>query len=144
MSDVIVEFFLWPCVCTKGLLPQTAGSNHNLYILSAGISRRDVWKGVEGTHLTSINMFTWLVLSFTVILRFRSEGAGAMNLYLAMAYTCSLTNNRASLLTILMFSTGFLLCSCTVLYTVANTLFGLFPVDTRIHVSMLRVCQLKL
>lgn len=36
-------------------------------------------------------------------------------------HTSSLTNNRASLLTILMFSTGFLVCSCNVLYTVANT-----------------------
>lgn len=52
-----------------------------------------------------------------------------MDLTLAMTYTHSLTDNRASLLTILMFSTGFSVCSCTVLYTVANTL--VFPVSFR-------------
>lgn len=48
-----------------------------------------------------------------------------VDLILAMPYTRSLTDNRASLLTILMFSTGFSVCSCTVLYTVANT--SVFP-----------------
>lgn len=56
----------------------------------------------------------------------------------AMPYTHSLTDNRASLLTILMFSTGFWVCSCTVLYTVANT--SVFPflsedVDPRVDAT---------
>lgn len=46
-----------------------------------------------------------------------------------LTYTCSLTNNRASLLTILTFSTGFLVCSCTVLYTVANTFISCVSLD---------------
>lgn len=61
-----------------------------------------------------------------------------MDLMLAMPYTHSLTDNRASLLTILMFSTGFWVCSCTVLYTVANT--SVFPflsedVDPRVDAT---------
>lgn len=54
--------------------------------------------------------------------------------------TYSLTNNRASLLTILMFSTGFLVCSCNVLYTVANTLFS--PISFRWHESTCYMCVL--
>ncbi len=54
-------------------------------------------------------------------------GSGLLiGLILAMPYTCSLTLNRASLLTMLMFSTGVSVCSCTVLYTVENTWFSPF------------------
>lgn len=115
--DAIVEFCHWPCVCTKGLLPQTAGSNRN-NPLSWDVRRPRLrchpifCESVFVAHRHSV-----LILDCW------------MDLTLAMTYTRSLTDNRASLLTILMFSTGFLVCSCTVLYTVANTFVSRsFPV----------------
>lgn len=97
----------WPCVCTKGLLPQTAGSNHNNPLSSCDISISSHWFAGFVAHYHS-------VLGLV-------DGSDFSN-----DITYSLTNNRASLLTILMFSTGFLVCSCNVLYTVANTFFFFF------------------
>lgn len=123
-DDVIVEFCHWPCVCTKGLLPQTAGSNHN-NPLSCDISRPRLRCHLIGSYDAGF------VAHYHSVLDWR------MDLTLAMTHTYSLTYNRASLLTILMFSTGFLVCSCNVLYTVANTSF---PISFRWPESTCYVC----
>lgn len=129
-DDVIVEFCHWPCVCTKGLLPQTAGSNHN-NPLSCDFSRPRLRCHLIGSVLNRLNA--------GFVARFRSVLDWWMDLTLAMTHTYSLTYNRASLLTILMFSTGFLVCSCNVLYPVANTFF---PISFRWPESTCYVCVL--
>lgn len=119
-----MEFCHWPCVCTKGLLPQTAGSNHNNPLSSCDTSISSHWFAGSVDHYHSV--LDWL------------DGSDFSN-----DITYSLTNNRASLLTILMFSTGFSVCSCNVLYTVANTFrFFCSPISFRWHESTCYMCVL--
>ncbi len=122
--------------------------NHHCFDLgfhqSASFSIRGAWKHVVLNEALILRVVLLNVLTHSVIglmsvptqsqqailmetISSHLTGSGLLiGLILAMPYTCSLTLNRASLLTMLMFSTGVSVCSCTVLYTVENTWFSPF------------------
>lgn len=111
---------------------------------SAAFSIRGAWKHVVLNKALILRVVLLNVLTHSVIglmsvptqsqqailmetISSHLTGSGLLiGLILAKPYTCSLTLNRASLLTMLMFSTGVSVCSCTVLYTVENTWFSPF------------------
>lgn len=112
LSDVI---FVIVALC---LYQRTVALNRRVQSQTILSRRRfGFWKGVKLIYCNVYNT------GFIIHNHHTQKRTDCRICTLAMAYTCSLTNNRASLLTILMFSTGFLVCSCTVLYTVPNTFF---------------------